>query len=169
MIQVITRASTANRLIHNKNHEIRSNQSIVTEKIIRASLQSETQTASNLNLNINITGTTERMSNTEVTGISDPVTSSLIPGNTIPLEVPTKTFGSSSDIHKDPNTSDVFTTQNKYFAATCHQFQFQNTANLKFSQFNRTGKLYQCIIHLLITKTKLKKKQNCDKSTKWIK
>ena len=136
---MITRAKTANRLIDNKNDEIRSNQSRITEKIISADFQSETQTASvNVNLNINKTGTTEHISHTEVTGTSNPVTSSLIPGFTIPLEVPTKTFRSSSVIHKDLNISDVFTSQNIYFGATCHQFQFQNTAKWKFFQFNRT-------------------------------
>ena len=61
-----------------------------------------------------------------------------MPGFFIPLQVPTKTILSNSDVHNDPNTSENFACQDNSSAATSHYFQFQITATLPFSHFNTT-------------------------------
>ena len=73
-----------------------------------------------------------------MSGTSIPTRPAPIPGITKPLQVPTKTIRSSSDIHNEPNTPEKFTTQDNSSGVTSHQFHFQNTANLPFSQFRRT-------------------------------
>ena len=102
-----------------------------------AGFQSRTQTTSvNPKPNINNTETTESISATETTGISISTSFSLIPGIIIPLQVPTKTMRSSSDNNFEPSTSEKFTSQDKSFAVTSHQFEVENTAALQFFQFS---------------------------------
>ena len=87
---------------------------------------------------MNNTETTESVSPTEVAGISIPITSALIPGIKIPQQFPTKFIRSNSDLHNEPNTSEMITTQDKFSDSTSLQFQFQSTAKLPFSQFQRS-------------------------------
>ena len=143
----ITKAIIAIRPIDHNIDEIRSKQSMVTEKMSAQKLkhnastgfQPQTQTTSGIiNPNINNTETTESSSLTEVTGISFLTNSTLITGITIPLKVPTKTVRSNSDIHIDPKTYDKLTAQDNFFSATSLEFQFQNNETVPFSQFNLT-------------------------------
>ena len=78
--------------------------------------------------------TTESLSAFEVTGNSFLISSTLIRDASLPLQFPTKTFQGNSDLHKKPNVLETFSYQNN---ATSHQFHFQNTATLPFSQYNR--------------------------------
>ena len=103
--KMITRASTATRPIDHNNDEIRSLQSTTTEKIVaqksnqkfKIGFKLQTQsTFVSLNQNKNIIEITESISFTEVTGSFLPPSSVLIPGFTIPLQVPTKTIRSNS-------------------------------------------------------------------------
>ena len=64
--------------------------------------------------------------------------SPLKPGVTIPLQVPTRTIRSNSDIHTDPNICEKITSQDNSFGVTSHQFEVQNTSTLLLSQFIRT-------------------------------
>ena len=86
----------------------------------------------------NNTGTTESISLTEVTGISFPTSSALLPGITTPLQVPQKTIPSNSDIYFEPNKSEKLTSQDNSSGVTSHQLHIQNAGSLSFSQFNRT-------------------------------
>ena len=81
--------------------------------------------------------TTKSISPTEVAGTSFPTIPTLIPGNRLLLQVPTETVRSNFDFRKDPKTSGNFTTQDKFFGATSHPFEFQNSAILTFFQTNR--------------------------------
>ena len=87
---------------------------------------------------MNNTENIESISPTGVTRISLPTSSDLILGSTIPLQIPTKTNRSNSDIHNDPNTSEKIRSQDISFEATRHQFFIQNTVTLPFSLFNKT-------------------------------
>ena len=147
---MIIRATTANRLFDQNLVEIRLVQSTITEKTIARKLKQKThpgpqpQTQSNsgsLNPNISNIEATENMFPAEVTGPGIPTSSAPIPGITIPLQVSTKTIRSNSDNHSEPNTSDMFTSQEGFSGVTSHQFHIQNTANLLISQFIRTQRI----------------------------
>ena len=85
-----------------------------------AGSQSQIRTTSALsNPKISNTETTENVHTFNVTRISLPFSSTLIPGIKTPLQVLTKTVQSNSDIHKDPNVPEMFAFQN---IATSHQF-----------------------------------------------
>ena len=125
--------------------EIRSLPSTFTEKTIAqksnqntsTDFQPQTQSISiTISRNISNTESTESISPTEVTGISIPTSSALIPGITTPLQVPTKTIRSNSDIYNEPNTSEKITSQDNSSDVTSHQLHIQNTANLPFPQLN---------------------------------
>ena len=137
---MITRAIIANRLTDNNVNTIRSVPSIITEKFTARNLQkktsarfqTQTQTTSViLSPGVTNTETTENIFPTEVTGISIQ-NSSLIRNIAIAKQTPTKTIRSDSDIQIDPKTSEKFTSQDNSSGVTCHQFQFQNTAKIRF-------------------------------------
>ena len=90
-----------------------------------------------LNPKLNNTKTTESLSSTEVTGISIPTSSALMRGMTLPLQVPTKTTRCSSDVQKEPNTSENVSSEKNSFGVASHQTSAQNTARLPFYHFNR--------------------------------
>ena len=74
--------------------------------------QTQTQTISvTLIPNKNSAETTESISPTEITGNSIPSSQTLIPGITIPLQVPTESIRSNADIRNDPSTSEKSTSQ----------------------------------------------------------
>ena len=138
---MITRSISANRPSDHNNNEKHLNQSFITEfNIARKSekitvvFQSQTETTSVIsNQNIN-TENTERTLPTEVFEISLP-SRSLTQGNTEPLQVPEKMFGSNSDFHKESNLFEKSASQKK---ATSRQCQFQKIAILPFWQNNLT-------------------------------
>ena len=84
---------------------------------------------------MNNTEFTESILPTEVTGFANPTSSARISGINIPLQVPTKTIRSSSNVHNDPTTAEKITSENNSSGVTSHQCQVQNTATLPFSQF----------------------------------
>ena len=139
---MITRSISANRPIDHNNNEKHLNPSFITEFIIARKsekitvvLQSQKETTSVFsNQNINETENTERTLPTEVFEISLP-SRSLTQGNTEPLQVPEKIFGSNSDFHKDSNLFEKSASQKK---ATSRQCQFQNIAILPFWQIDLT-------------------------------
>ena len=140
---MITRAITENGPIDHNKDEIRSNRSMATGKKISQKSQqnnssgfySHTKTTSVIfNLKLNNTEGTETKCPTEVTGISNPTSFTLITGFIIQLQVPTKTIRSSSEIDIDPNTSENFTSQDNSFVAASHQFPVQTTETLSFSR-----------------------------------
>ena len=142
-----TQAITANRPSDYNLDELCLIQSKLTEKIIVqrinqstiAGFQLQTQSTSViLYPHKNNTETTESIFPTQVTQNRSPNSSVLIPGITTPLQVPIKTIRSVSDIHIEPNISEKFTSQVNFSGITSHQFQIQNTASLRFSQFNST-------------------------------
>ena len=101
---MITRAITASRINDNNTDEIRSIPSTITEKFIAqkpnqiTSTSCQPQTTSvTLNPDLN---------NAEVTIISILTNSALIPGITMPLQVPSKVIRSNSEICMEPNTSE---------------------------------------------------------------
>ena len=107
--------------------QLRSLQSTLTEKNkgqtsnqnTSFGFQPQTETTSvKINPNINNTETIESIFPTEITGTSIPTSSALIPGITIPLQVPTKTILSNSDSHNESNTSEKFTSQDNSYGAT---------------------------------------------------
>ena len=101
--------------------------------------QLQTQTISvNIFPNRNSPETNEITSPTKVTGISIPNSSALIPGITMPQQVPTKTIRSNSDNLNDSNTSEKFSPQANPYGVTFHHFWVKNTARLPFFQFNGT-------------------------------
>ena len=114
---------------------IAKNWNQITSSVFQPQIQ---LTSVTLNPNKNNTETTESVSTTEVIGLSLPTSSSLIPGITMPLQVPTKTIRSNSDIYNEPNTSEKSTSQDICSGKTCHQFHIQNTANRPFSQIKKT-------------------------------
>ena len=144
---MITQRVTGKRSIVHKNDTIRSAYSAMTKKFsARRSQQSssagfEPQTQIIFVIlypNSIKTGIAKSISPTELTRISIPTSSTLTAGITKPLQVPTKTFRSNSDIHNDPTFSEKITSQDRCFGVTSHQCEFQNTATLPFSQFERT-------------------------------
>ena len=82
------------------------------------------------------TGTTENIAPSDITGNFILTSSTLKPGNTIPLQVLTKTIRSNFGVHNDPNTFEKLTTQDNSFDVTSFQFQVQNTETLPSSQYN---------------------------------
>ena len=106
---MITQAINANRPVVHNFDDIRSITSAITENFIAQNshqststgFQSRTQSTSvTLNPKMNNTESTKSISPNEVTGISIPSSSALIPAFTIPLQVPTKTCRSNSDTYK---------------------------------------------------------------------
>ena len=169
-----TRAFNANRLIDNKNNDVPSNQSMVTEKISAQQLeqqnsfgfQSQTQTTSViLNPSINNSETTEVISPTEVAGISIPTSSTRFPAITKPLHIPTKAVRSNSDIHNDPRMSEKKCLKDNPSKATSHCFHYPNTKIYHFLILVEPKGKYQCKIQLLFIIPKFRL-PNCNKSTK---
>ena len=147
---MITRAITANwpkRPINHNIVEFCSFQSMTAEKFYTqkakqktsARFQPQSQSISVfINPNTNNNGTTENISPTAVTGNSFPTRFVRIPCIIIPPQVPTKTIQSNSDIHNEPNTFEKFISRDNSSDVAYHQLQFQNTAILPLSQFNKT-------------------------------
>ena len=138
---MITRATTANRPIDHNTDEIRSNQSMVTERTdtqksqhsISAGFQSQTQRASVLsNPKSNSIETTESIPSTKATEFSRANSTNLVPNINKPTEIPTKTIRDKTDTHNDLNTSEKFASQDNLSGATSHQIHFQNTPTLPF-------------------------------------
>ena len=121
---MITRSISANRPSDHNNNEKHLNQSFITEfntarksEKIAVVFQSQTVTTSVIsNQNINDTENIERTLSTEVFEISLP-SRSLIQGNTEPLQVPEKTFGSKSDFHNDSNLLEKPASQKNNFSS----------------------------------------------------
>ena len=149
---MITRAVTASRSVLHfiKKMRKRSIPQTFTEKIISqksnrnssTGFQPQTQTTSvTLNPDLKKTEITESISLTKATVFSIPTNFALILGFTIPRRVTIKTIRSNSNFYREPNTSENFTSQEKSSIITSHQFHnFQNTANIPFSQFDRSQK-----------------------------
>ena len=97
----------------------------------------------------NYTEITESKSPTEVTRFSKPTGSALIPGITTPVQIPTKTIRSNSDIQNEPNTTEKFTSQGNFSGVTYYQFQVQNITTLLFLNLIEPKAIYQCLFHLL--------------------
>ena len=106
-------------------------------------------TSVTLNPSINTTETTESICPTEVTGISSPTSSALIPGKKIPPQVHKKTIRTNSDIYNEPNTSSVI-----LLVLLLISFIFKTLQTHHFLILIEPKGTYQCIIHLLIKITK---------------
>ena len=116
----ITQAITANRLIDHSIDQIPSNQSMITEK--RSAQKSKQKTTTNFKSqlqkasvipipNLKKNETTENISPTEVTWNSNLTNSTLIPGISITMHVPTKTTCCNSDTDNEPRTFEKFNSQ----------------------------------------------------------
>ena len=106
-----------------------------SQRFVSADLYLQTQTTSFFsNPSTNNIETTESMPHDEATKSSIPTNSTLASDNNLPLQVPTDTIRSNSDIRIDPNKSETSASQEN---VTLHQCQMQNTATLSFPQFNR--------------------------------
>ena len=105
----------------------------------RTGLQLQIQSTSNTFFsNLNNTEPTASISPPQVTGISISISLALILVLTKPLQVPTKTIRSMSDIYNEANTTEELKSQHIISGVTSHQFHNQNSANLPISQCNRT-------------------------------
>ena len=120
LTSLVRQVVTAKRLTDHNTDEIPSIQSTISEKKTAqksnqntsAGIQPQTQsTFVNKKPNVYNTEATESISPIEASRILIPKSSVLIPGFTIPLQVPIKTIRSISDIHIDPNTSEKFASQ----------------------------------------------------------
>ena len=87
----------------------------------------------------------------------------------MPLQLPTKTIRSSSDIYNDPNTSEKFTSQDIFSGVTSHQFQFQNSATSPFSQLIRTQRKKTKYDPFTDYINRVQKNPICNKPTQQIK
>ena len=162
---MITQALAKNRTTDQSNDEIRSVQSMITDKTslqksqqnTTVAFQSQTQTIS-INLypkekqNWNHWKYTSYWSHWNLNSNQ----LRCIPCFTKPLQVLTKIMGSNSDINTDPDTSGKFTSQDDFTGVTSHHIQFQTPATLPFSKFNRTQRSVPMYIPFTDYVTKLR-------------